>query len=769
VSIEDPDPTIRGRLEALAERGRHRGAADVLTAARTQAAAPVAMGRRPLLAAAAAALALALLSGGLVIATRDTSAGHRETTEVAGPAETTLTTGGDSTSPTTTAGPTSTSTAPAKGGPPTTAKKVGGKSTTTTRPLPEPIARLRLTAFGSCDAIIDYAKTEAAKLVGPYGVPGVGGPIAYTVSNVATGGLTNVTATTIASPALATTDKSVTAAPAQSGSGSTAAPAFSGTNVQEAGVDEPDSVKTDGHTVFAIEQNKLWAATADGTPQTMGSLSFANFSPTEMLLAGDRLVVFGFATTTAGGGAKPAGGIVAGPVAVQAKSGIVVVDVHDPAAMKTVSTLTVDGAYLSGRLVDGVARVVINSYPTGLTFQTPKDPTPAAQQQATAQNQTVITQSTQANWLPSLTIADGAGRTTAAKPAVDCGEALRPQSFSGFNMLTVLTVDPAHPDKPSSTTVMGSGGVIYSSASSLYVSTSSWVPVPVAMGTSVTSGPETLIHKFDISDSATAAYKVSGKVTGTVLNQYSFSEYKGNLRVATTGSTAGSTESYVTVLKDDGQSLTQIGQVSGLGKGERITGVRFIADVGYVVTFRLTDPLYTIDLSDPTKPRVVGELKILGYSAYLHPIGDGLLLGVGQDASDQGRRLGSQVSVFDVSDPANPKLLQRQVLGQGSSTAEFNPHAFLWWAPTSLTVLPETLYNTAGGTPPFIGAVGMTAGKDAITEIGRITHPAPAGSVVGPPIDRSLVIRDTVFTVSGSGLLASDLSTLQDKTWVPWK
>ena len=114
------------------------------------------------------------------------------------------------------------------------------------------------------------------------------------------------------------------------------------------------------------------------------------------------------------------------------------------------------------------------------------------------------------------------------------------------------------------------------------------------------------------------------------------------MRVATTASDPASTQSYVTVLTDDGKALTTIGQVDGLGKGERIYAVRFIDTVGYVVTFRQTDPLYTIDLSDPTKPRVVGELKITGYSAYLHPIGDGLLMGVGQDATDQGRRLGAQ-------------------------------------------------------------------------------------------------------------------------------
>ena len=98
--------------------------------------------------------------------------------------------------------------------------------------------------------------------------------------------------------------------------------------------------------------------------------------------------------------------------------------------------------------------------------------------------------------------------------------------------------------------------------------------------------------------------------------------------------------------------------------------MRFVGDIGYVVTFRQIDPLYTIDLSTPERPRVLGELKIPGYSAYLHPIGDDLLLGIGQDATEEGRPTGTQVSVFDVSDLRRPTRLHRLALGPGWSEAE---------------------------------------------------------------------------------------------------
>ena len=126
--------------------------------------------------------------------------------------------------------------------------------------------------------------------------------------------------------------------------------------------------------------------------------------------------------------------------------------------------------------------------------------------------------------------------------------------------------------------------------------------------------------------------------------------------------------------------------------------MRFIGDVGYVVTFRQVDPLYTIDLADPTAPKVLGELELLGYSAYLHPIADDLLLGVGQDATPEGRTKGVQVSLFGVGDPAHPKLLAQHALGAASSSqVEFDSHAFLYWAPRQLVVLPVQVFDAGAG------------------------------------------------------------------------
>jgi hypothetical protein len=269
-----------------------------------------------------------------------------------------------------------------------------------------------------------------------------------------------------------------------------------------------------------------------------------------------------------------------------------------------------------------------------------------------------------------------------------------------------------------------------------------------------------------------------------VLNQYALSEWQGNLRVATTNGDS----STVYELHRSGDALREVGSVGGLGKGQRIYAVRFDAGNGYVVTFRQTDPLYTLDLRDPSHPKVTGSLEINGYSAYLHPLGNGRLIGVGQEADANGRVQGTQVSLFDVNDPAAPKRLAQFHVQYGHSAAEFDPHAFLYWPATGLLVIPMTSMVATvlpgatidggatgsggaavgkvapGGPQPFApervaGAVALHVTDGTITQLGTVSH----GNNL---ISRSLVIDRTLWTVSQDGLGAYDLGTLAAQGWV---
>jgi hypothetical protein len=224
-----------------------------------------------------------------------------------------------------------------------------------------------------------------------------------------------------------------------------------------------------------------------------------------------------------------------------------------------------------------------------------------------------------------------------------------------------------------------------------------------------------------------------------------------------------------------------VGQVGGLGQGERIYSVRFVGAIGYVVTFRQTDPLYTVDLSDPSRPQVLGAVALTGYSAYLHPASASRLIGIGQQADAMGHVGGTQVSLFDVSDLSAPQRLSTYAINGGHSQAEFDPHAFLYWPALRLVVVPLQAYgDVSSGAPPNVsgapivppgaaesGVLLLRMEDASITEVGFLSQPSNNG--YPPSIERSLVIGQTLWTVSYAGLMATDLTTLARVAWVPFQ
>ncbi len=604
---------------------------------------------------------------------------------------------------------------------------------------PELIASLE--AFSACDDLLDYLHTEGAKLVGPYGFGG--GAVGFPVDAMARGAATSASPpTTVAEP-------------------SAADPDHSSTNVQEEGVDEPDLVKTDGQRLVTWGQGQLRVVDLTGdAPRLAASLPIddEDGSDAQLLLTRDRVLVLRavqpqpvpmYRPSPAGDQAVRGGGISA-PVPYQAgpaRTRVTAVDVSDPGAPHVVETVTLDGSLVAARMVEGVARLVLRSGPVDLPFLFPSG-SEASVKVAEEANHRVVAESTLDDWLPGFTVGEGRRQRL-----TDCDDVRRPDVFSGVGMLTVVSVDASDPRPGPGASVLGAGDTVYASAAHLYVTSSAWTPSGARADSLVTDSTE--VHRFDISDGVRTRYEASGRVTGRLLSSYSLSEDGEDLRVATTDESTQ--ESAVTVLRRDGDALAEIGRIGGLGKGERIYAVRFLGDRGYIVTFRQTDPLYVLDLSDPAHPALVGELHIPGYSAYLHPVGDHRLLGIGQDANERGRAQGLQVSLFDVSDPAAPVRLANAVLPQASSEAEFDPHAFLWWARTGLAVIPFQDYGSGRS-----GAVGFTVAGDAVAELGRVE------STDFQPIRRSIVVGDRLLTLSGSGLRSSDLATLTPGPIVAW-
>ncbi|HEX6206884.1 MAG TPA: beta-propeller domain-containing protein [Actinomycetota bacterium] len=611
-----------------------------------------------------------------------------------------------------------------------------------------------LQPFDDCEDFLSYVKGHGLEHVTAWGLGGGWGPVFFDAEVAAEGEFR------AAQP--------------------TAGVDYSTTNIQTSGVDEPDIVKTDGERLLALVRGRLFVFDVSGSaPRKVGSLRLGDVWMRDMVLHGDRALLLGEGW---GGGPGPEplrrdvvshGGSI---------SLLMEVDLTDPSDPEIVRRLYLDGRYLSARIADGIVRVVVSSFPVGLEFEFPGERGGLqAKREALEHNRGVIRASTVEDWVPHHVLEDGDGTVLAEGPLLDCASAHHPTEFAGFDMLTVLTLDLEEGLSASATEgsvgVLSAGETVYASPESLYVATQRWID-PIAfergMPADLREDFTTQIHRFDISEDEPATYRSSGRVPGWLLNQFSMDEHEGRLRVASTDSpefwATQKAESVVTVLEERAGALVPVGSVGGLGEGERIYAVRFMGDVGYVVTFRQVDPLYVVDLSDPATPAVTGELKIPGYSAYLHPVGEGRLLGVGQDATEGGLTRGTQLSLFDVSDPADPRRIDTVKIADGSSEAEWDHHAFLYWEPEGLVVVPITTWGDELGGGGFSGAVAVRLQGDGLWKAGTLSHGDGAvGEWLPGGIRRSLVVGDLLYTVSETGLEASDLQTLDDVAWIPFR
>jgi uncharacterized secreted protein with C-terminal beta-propeller domain len=532
---------------------------------------------------------------------------------------------------------------------------------------------------------------------------------------------------------------------AEAAGGSAPAPSDGQTNVQEAGVDEPDLVKARGSTLFVLAGDRLRAVDVSGAePAVLGSIELPHGQgestyveeERELLVAGARALVISRSYGLHG-----------------TRTLLTDLDVANPAAMRVLATETVEGNYVSARLTGDTARVVIAAYP----------------------EMPVAERGHGRAWMPRTVVRDRVTHRRTRRSLMRCEDVRRPTRFSGTGMLSVLTIDMVR-GLPAVDTdaVMAGGEIVYGSPTSLYVATQRWFePQPlIERGVTAPESSEvtTEIHRFDVADPGTTRYVASGEVEGYMLDQWSMSEHDGLLRVASTSappwdaSGGVESESFVTALRLEGDRLVKVGRVGGLGRGEQIYAVRFMGNLGYVVTFRQVDPLYVLDLSDPRDPRKLGELKIPGYSAYLHPVGEGLLLGIGQDATQDGQTTGVQVSLFDVSDPAAPVRVDREALGRGTYTeVEHDHHAFTYSPDHGLAVLPLSAW-----IPPaeeFYGAVGVRV--DPVTGLER-TARTSHGPGYEAEIRRSVIVDGRVFTISARGVAEHHRATMARLAFTPY-
>ena len=553
-------------------------------------------------------------------------------------------------------------------------------------------------------------------------------------------------------------------------------PGATGTNVQEQGVDEPDVAKLADGRLVVLAGNRLNVLSAEGQPQLLGTVRVGDnrFYPAELLLVGDRVLVVSsgwlnrLPDEPTGSERSTDSSWMVSPGRPQTRLSLYSLDGAEP---RLLEESTSDGAYVSARLVEGTVRLVTSSSPD-VPLVSPSGPWAAARLAARTANENRIADLGAREVLPQVVRTDASGSVVERGQAVSCAETYVARGARGTSTLLVTTlrpeVDLAATDSVAVTT---DGDLVYASTDRLYVATSRWGTVmPVAgLAADVATQPgevTTEIHGFDITSPDDTSYVGSGSVPGFVYGRWAFSEYEGALRVATTSQPPWQpavpedaqepSSSMVVKLAERNGRLVETGRVGGLGRTEQIKAVRYFGDLAAVVTFRQTDPLYLIDLSGD--PRQLGELKIPGFSTYLHPLGDGLLLGLGQEATPDGQVTGMQVSTFDISDPTAPRQVDRKQLGAGWSPALDDSRAFGYDPDRRLATLPYIGYDeqTYIERPEVLG---LTVGEDGVLGLtGRVAI-GPAGGPEGYSA-RVLHGDGVLYAVTSGGVVTVDPATM---------
>jgi len=484
------------------------------------------------------------------------------------------------------------------------------------------------------------------------------------------------------------------------------------------------------------------------------------------------------------------------------QTSVTVIDIRDRSAPVTLVTLKFDGDLASSRLIGSKLHLVLTTTPP-----LPLDPTP----------ESIRAQPVEA-WLPDYEIVASDGTTRTGK-TLTWQDAYYPANPDGYGITMVITVDVDNPDggfKP--VAITADAGTIYASTSALYVTDTNYDY------SAMSSREDTVVHKFDLTGEA-ARYVASGLVPGRLLNQYSLGEKDGYLRMASTvqsfsfsgpillpmpavGGSGGSASggagtvsngvatgiaqatsgpaqngNAVYVLHEGATAgrLEIVGRLEGIAPGEQLYSARFVGDRGFLVTFKKIDPLFTIDLTDPTSPRLAGQLKVPGYSDYIHIMDDTHLLTIGKDASadmgDFAWYQGVQLSIFDVSDFANPVLLHKEIIGTRgtNSEANSNPKAFNYFKAKDALAIPIELYEgqTTGpeyGRHTFTGLyVYHVTVAEGFTLLGRISTRDVSASpweetmawwwYAYDQYTRGVFINDNVYAVTDSIVKAAPLAT----------
>lgn len=523
---------------------------------------------------------------------------------------------------------------------------------------------------------------------------------------------------------------------------------------------------------------------------------------------------------------QPGGAAYAPGVAVQNSVTKVTVLALDGANASVLRELYFEGSYLSSRRVASKVRVVLEggahgpmldynpvfpAQPATMTaYQAPsKADQIAAWEVLRAKNLSAIASTSFSDWVPTGFTKDG---TSVHAGPMACSDFYVPTVGSTeFGMTQIQAFDLDVPtEPPHSVAIVGAAETVYGNQSSLVLAgrayTDPWLfrqsyasTLATADGTSpppavVEILNYTHLHLFDVaSDAFQPQYVASGTVPGDVKDQFALDEKQGFVRVTTTAQMSGppladgrqNEASHVYVLQNGAQGLSVIGDTGPIAPGEQLYSTRYVGDKAYVVTWHVTDPLFVIDLANPARPTVLGELKIPGFSEYMHPLDDTHILTIGRETdaaghqhTDAGYWYGLSIQVFDVTDSLNPKLASKYVYPGGdyaTSEATQNHKAFTYFDDRKLLAFPYVRQSNFGGTsgsgPSSTLEVFHVDIASGIQKLGTVDHSSLLGTMPNGnygycggyfdgSVRRGVFFENVVYSISYGGILASDVAAL---------
>lgn len=531
---------------------------------------------------------------------------------------------------------------------------------------------------------------------------------------------------------------------------------YSKTNVQVENVDEADIVKIDGKYIYYVANNKLVIVDINKKDELskIAEINFQNekFKPSEIYINKNKLVILGNENSYSyanGTTVKETTDSIYKKGIYKQKAVAKIYDLTDIEEPKEERTVEIEGKYVSSRMIDDniyfISNKTINSY--NIT-------------------KSEIEDLDEDVYKPAYTDT----LKSSSEKLINFDDIYYFENIDSLNYLTLAGFSLNTKKEANVQTFLGAGEDVYSSSENMYIVKTKYV---YDADTYQNLGRDTKILKFSLKNGE-IKFKAEANIEGGINNQFSMDEENGYFRIATTIGNVSwelDDESSSNSLYILDENLKEVGRLDGIAKGEKIYSVRYVGNKAYVVTFKEMDPLFVIDLSDVTKPKILGELKIPGYSTYLHPYDENHIIGFGYETkmNSSGNGViknGLKMSMFDVTDLNNPKEMFSIKIGNNNTSSELtnNHKALLFSKEKNIIAFPIRTYeNGKSVSKAQVYNIDLNKG---FTLKGEIDHTDSSSNSYSykRTIERIIYSNDVFYTLSKSLIKATDMNTLQEIT-----